>query len=225
MQIHKNDNMKNKEALRFIYDRMINKYGENPNYDYMQNFEKVIEEIETTPKNSLNINVISGDISKIKSDAIITAINGSGAWFGGIDNVIRNTYGDYFHNKLLKNSDDYSFEDGKAFFISGEFQSANTFQNVIFVIDNLKKLLREIIFNGLLEADKQKLTSITIPTLRMGVMSRVVEETEDEALEEMRKGVQLFKSYTPYFTKNITFVVHENAFLTERLKQKIEKII
>jgi O-acetyl-ADP-ribose deacetylase (regulator of RNase III) len=39
------------------------------------------------------LSVISGDIAQVKSDAIITAINSGGAWFGGIDRVINNVAG------------------------------------------------------------------------------------------------------------------------------------
>jgi len=38
--------MSNKQFLEFIYNRMINKHDENPNYDYMDRFKKIIENVE-----------------------------------------------------------------------------------------------------------------------------------------------------------------------------------
>ncbi len=33
------------KILTFIYDRLINHYGENESYDYMTSFKKVIEKL------------------------------------------------------------------------------------------------------------------------------------------------------------------------------------
>jgi len=110
---------------------------------------------------------------------LITAINSSGMWFGGIDGVI-------------------------------------------FIIDNLKKKLHEIVLAGLQEAEKNQLSSVTLPTLRMGVMLGVVEKTEEEAIEEMAMAIHLFKGNNPAYVKNITFVVYSNQNILRKLTAKFE---
>lgn len=166
-------------------------------------------------KGNLNVKVISGDISTVPSGALITAINGSGLWFGGIDNVIVRTSGNQFHQDLSNQMD--QFQEGKSFFIRCQFQPQNSFQNVIFVIDNLIKKLHEIILSGLMEAEKQELSSVTLPTIRMGVMLGVVEKSEDEVLDEVILALEMFNDSQPVHVKEITFVIYSNPEFRTKL--------
>jgi O-acetyl-ADP-ribose deacetylase (regulator of RNase III) len=45
------------------------------------------------------VSVIEGDITRINADAIVTAINSAGMWFGGIDDAIQRAAGDFYHNQ------------------------------------------------------------------------------------------------------------------------------
>jgi hypothetical protein len=38
--------MKDHEFLRWIWERLIFKYGENPNYDYMLRLDQIIDEVK-----------------------------------------------------------------------------------------------------------------------------------------------------------------------------------
>lgn len=164
----------------------------------------------------LKVNVVSGDISKVKSDSMITAINSSGMWFGGIDGVIRRTKGNIFHSSLASKG---NLVEGVSYFIPGT-SSHDSFENVIFVIDNLKLRLHEIVLSGLNSAERNQQEKITLPTIRMGVMLGVVEKNEDEAIDEMVEGVEMFKKQTPFFVKEIKFVVYNNPELVEKLRKR-----
>lgn len=166
----------------------------------------------------MKVNVVSGDISKVKSDSMITAINSSGMWFGGIDGVIRRTRGNIFHSSLAMKNE---LKEGVAYFIPGT-STHDSFENVIFVIDNLKLKLHEIIFSGLECAEKNEQEKVTLPTIRMGVMLGVVEKSEDEAIDEMVKGVEMFKKPTPLFVKEIEFVVYGNNEVVDKLRKRFE---
>ena len=43
------------------------------------------------------LQVVEGDITRIKADAIVTAINSHGLWFGGIDGAIQRAAGNLYH--------------------------------------------------------------------------------------------------------------------------------
>jgi len=47
-----------------------------------------------------NIAVQDGDITKIPTNAILTAINSGGLWFGGIDGAIQRIAGNHYHNQV-----------------------------------------------------------------------------------------------------------------------------
>lgn len=50
----------------------------------------------------MKTHVIEGDVSKVQADALITAINSGGMWFGGIDGVINRSAGNLFHSQAAK---------------------------------------------------------------------------------------------------------------------------
>ena len=165
----------------------------------------------------LKIKVESGDITSKKGDCLITAINSGGMWFGGIDGAIRRSKGNIFHHTLAEKGD---LTDGKAFFIPGT-SDPKSFENVIFVIDDLKLKLHEIIFNGLQKAENMEQETVLLPTLRMGVMLGVIEKSEDEALDEMKKGIDLFKKTNPFHVKEVIFSVYDNPELQLKLEEKL----
>lgn len=95
----------------------------------------------------MKVNCIQGDISQTPSDALITAINSSGAWFGGIDMVLTRMAGNLFHQQAMNVM---PLSDGQVVVAFGKPNvNKGAFKNVVFVVDDLRKKLREIIYNGL----------------------------------------------------------------------------
>jgi len=162
--------------------------------------------------------VISGDISRVPADAIITAINSGRMWFGGIDGVIQRLAGDQFHSQAAAA---LPLDHGQTVFARGN-GSQLPFKNVIFVIDDLCGPLSEIIFNGLVAASNAGLRSVTLPTIRMGVMLGTVEKTPEEALGQMASGVRRFQKEHPESSiTDLTFVVYND----ESIKIALERAL
>jgi len=168
------------------------------------------------------VTVVSGDISKVKADALITAINSGGMWFGGIDGVINRVAGDFFHSQA---GNRMPLSDGQTVVAYGTLSNRGAFTNVVFVVDDLERPLHEIVYKGLKAASVAGFATVTLPTVRMGVMLGVVEKSAEQAVQEMAKGVKTFlDDYPTTSIKSITFVVYgeqktqsllENAFVVQ----------
>lgn len=159
--------------------------------------------------NKTSIAVISGDISQVGADALVTAINSGRCWFGGIDGVIQRVAGNLFHSQADKVS---PLEDGQAIVAYGRYYpNKGAFKNVVFVVDDLRQRLREIIYAGLKAASDAGFKTVSIPTIRMGVMLGSVEKSTEEAVNEMRTGVLWFLKNNPDTQiSSITFVVYSD---------------
>ncbi|TSC52331.1 MAG: Uncharacterized protein LiPW41_542 [Parcubacteria group bacterium LiPW_41] len=155
---------------------------------------------------SRSLEVVGGDIAKVKCDALITAVNSGAMWFGGIDGVIQRNAGNMFHAQALaklplKHLDTVVAKKTKA--------HSGNFNDVVFVIDDLEGPLGKVIFSALRAASEAGYKHVSIPTIRMGVMSGVVEKTPKEALTELIKGItEFFKSYPQSCIEKMTFVVY-----------------
>ena len=153
-----------------------------------------------------NVKVVSGDIAKIEVDALITAINSKEEWHGGIDYVIKGVAGDLFHDKAIAAKPLYH---GQAIVARSYGNPHNgAFTNVVFVVDTLKGRLSGVIYNGLVAASKAGFKSVSIPTIRMGVMLGEVEDTIEEAVNEIVIGIERFIANSlDTKLKDITLVV------------------
>ncbi|MBU6501073.1 MAG: macro domain-containing protein [Patescibacteria group bacterium] len=155
------------------------------------------------------IEVVSGDIARVESDALITAINSGGMWFGGIDGVIQRAAGELFHQQAAN----AKLVDGEAIVARGGNRNSGKFKNVIFVVDDLTRPLHQIVLAGLRTAETSGFSSVSLPTIRMGVMLGVVEKTPQQAVSEMVHGVNIFLSENPKSVQNITVVVYNETNL------------
>ena len=161
-----------------------------------------------------NVLVQDGDITKVNSDALATAINSGGMWFGGIDGAIKRVAGSHYHNQASK----ASLEDGSVIVATGDGNTA--FENVLFVVDDLQQPLNVLVSTILKEASKQGFKHITIPALRMGVMLGVVEKSKEEAVEEILLGMANARD-SDCSVKDITFVIYNDFELIELIRKKV----
>lgn len=165
------------------------------------------------------IGLFVGNIANVEADVLITAINSGGLWFGGIDGVINEHAGNFFHKQA---ADQMPLRDGQVIVASGEgCYRLILFRNVVFVVDDLRKPLRQIIKLGLEAADKAGFETVSIPTIRMGVMLGMIEKTQDEVLMEMAAAIEEFKASNPKSIKKITFVVYNDRIIAEKLGAKL----
>jgi O-acetyl-ADP-ribose deacetylase (regulator of RNase III) len=163
------------------------------------------------------VKVICGDLTQVLCDAIITAVNPGGMWFGGIDGAINRVAKDMFHDQVRKM---LPLSHGATVVAKSVGKHTGKFHNVVFVIDALAGPLRDVIYNGLVAASKEAYKTVALPTIRMGVMLGQVEKTPEEAVGEMVGGVARFFDENPDTSiESITFVVYVDPDTEELLKE------
>lgn len=169
----------------------------------------------------MKVGVVSGDISRVPADAIITAINSSGMWYGGIDGVIKRAAGESFHSQAAAMG---SLAHGQTIVAKGRPANKAAFRNVVFVVDDLRGKLREIVFSGLAAAHDAGFGSVSLPTIRMGVMLGVVEKNATEAVAEMMHGIGNFREKYPNTgLQEITIVVFNDPDLLGIIENQMPK--
>jgi O-acetyl-ADP-ribose deacetylase (regulator of RNase III) len=160
----------------------------------------------------MKVTVMCGDISTIEVDALMTAINSGGAWFGGIDEVIQRSAGQVFHHQAAQRQ---QLPDGEAFVAKGATRRRGSFQNVVFIVDDLTKPLHQIVVAGLEEAARAGFKTVSLPTIRMGVMLGRVEKTVEEAIAEIVKGIKLAQNKGSSLDSVTVVVYNDHATATK----------
>jgi len=168
--------------------------------------------------------VVEGDITQIPTDAIMTAINSGGMWFGGIDGAIQKVAGNTYHSQAgakmpLKNL--------QVVVAKGDKKRHNgQFDDVIFVVDDLESPLEDVIYTGLETANKEGYSKLLLPAVRLGVMRGVVEKTPTEAITRISKGINTFMTQYGAKTKleDITFVIYNDFEITSGLTSGLKAI-
>jgi O-acetyl-ADP-ribose deacetylase (regulator of RNase III) len=153
-----------------------------------------------------NVKVQQGDITKVSADALITAINSGGMWFGGIDGAIQRCSGQMFHSQAAS----ARLNDGDTVFARATQQHRGAFRAVLFVVDDLRRPLSQIVEIALKAADQEGVANVTLPALRTGVMAGAYERTPQEAVAQIGIGVRNFVAGRPRSVRQITFVVYND---------------
>ena len=166
----------------------------------------------------VSVSVVGGHIACQPVDAIITAINSAGMWFGGIDGVIQRSDGGHFHAQAV---DAMPLKDGQTVVARGN--NDTIIKNVVFVVDDMKQPLRTVVLAGLLAANNAGFRSVAIPTMRMGAAQGIVEKTSEEVMEQLCKGVIDFIFTSPKKTGRIIFVVYDDPKTVEALRQMVSR--
>jgi O-acetyl-ADP-ribose deacetylase (regulator of RNase III) len=152
------------------------------------------------------VTVVDGDITQIKADALITAINSDGLWWGGIDGAIQRVSGNMFHQQAAAAM---PLCDGQVVFAPAKLLHNGRFDNVIFVIDEFQRSVDQIARAALDEAEARSLATVAIPTLRTGVMAGAY-ETHGEALGGLVIAIDEFIRTNPSHVQEIKLVVYNN---------------
>jgi len=186
--------------------------------------------MDNIDKKRMIIRRISGDITRVESDAIITAINSSGLWFGGIDGAIRSVAGDMYHGQVAQMLVQGELSDLKVVVATGDHSShRGKFDNVVFVIDDLQSPLRQVITKGLEAADDAGFKKVAIPAIRTGVMIGVVEKNLRDVVHEYAAGIRDYvinktiNDKQDPIIQEIRFVTYNNPELEEILRRIIKE--
>ncbi len=165
-----------------------------------------------------NRTVLAGDITKsVKVDAIITLVNSSGMWWGGVDGAINRVAGSRYHGQLAEVKMSSGLTNGQVVVARGNSSKHDgSFDHVIFVVDDLASPLSDLLYAGLSEARTQGFKTIGLPLMRTGVMMGVVEKNLDAVLQQMSIAFQRF-AQDDGDDLDVTIVVYDNPEAVERL--------
>ncbi|MCX6704538.1 MAG: hypothetical protein NTZ07_03805 [Candidatus Woesebacteria bacterium] len=166
--------------------------------------------------NMARLRVTTGDLTRsVSVQAIVTLINSGGMWFGGVDRAIMRLAGNFYHDQMAR----LGLYNGQVVIARGNHSIRRaTFDDVIFVVDDLKSPLSELVYNALTRANSEGYTSVALPLMRTGVMMGVVEPNLKTVVEEMHKGID--QALADGADKmDITVVVYDNPKAVKMLSK------
>ncbi|MEQ1920283.1 MAG: hypothetical protein ABL955_13910, partial [Elusimicrobiota bacterium] len=164
------------------------------------------------PGPELTVEVLKGDITKLRTGAVVTTVQEKHLCGGGVNAVI-GAANPCFFAQLQKAPE---LEDGKALLARGD--GKGPIDNVLFIKDKNEKPLADIVYEGLKAADKAGLESVAVPAMRAGSVFGAVERTYKEIVFEIRKGVERFLAEARTALKTVSFVVHNDERLATQLQ-------
>ena len=133
-----------------------------------------------------------GDLTRTVSvDAIVTLINSGGAWFGGIDGAIQRVAGGMYHAQAAE----VRLRNKQVVIAKGSRRMhRGNFDDVIFVVDDLKSPLNELVSVALEAARNAGYQSVAFPMMRTGVMMGAVEPNVRAVVAQMRQAFEAFSA-------------------------------
>jgi len=168
--------------------------------------------------------VVEGDITQIPTDALMTAINSGGMWWGGIDRAIQRVAGNLYHNQAAKA---FPLTNLQTVVAKGNTSKhKGQFNDVVFVVDDLETSVDKVVYAGLTAAHNEGYGSLLLPAIRLGVMSGVVEKTPQQTINKIGEGIsKFFKEYaTQTSLESITFVVYQDPLTVRNLGKGLESL-
>lgn len=159
------------------------------------------------------VDVVDDDITRINADGLVTTINSGGAWFGGLDRAIQRTSGLMFHAQARAAM---PLTDGAVVYAPERGPHGGKFDSVLFVVDDLRVPLYSLVTSALEAAEQIGLKSVSIPTIRTGVMAGI-RESRNEAIAELARAINDFVESSIKLDK-INVVVYRNKCDKARLR-------
>jgi O-acetyl-ADP-ribose deacetylase (regulator of RNase III) len=153
------------------------------------------------------INLINGDIVDVKAQVLITAINPTGWWDGAIDNVIMKAAGGMFHGQAQQ---ELPLHDGQLIYARQTGPHQGAFDDVLFVVDNLKIKAYSVVTNVLRAAAYREIKTVSLTPLRTGNMADKA-EPRSEALSMFALAVRDFVDDETLSLDEINVVVYHNS--------------
>ena len=158
--------------------------------------------------------VLQTDIQHVRADALITAINPQGLWFGGIDGAIQRCAGDQFHDQARGAA---PLEDGQTVVARKRAPHFGRWEDVVFVVDALQMPLDQLVERALRAAEQAGYVSVVMPAIRTGLTLECVEGSLEETVALFRQGTT--RHFDRVGTPQVTVVVYHNPRLYHLLVQ------
>jgi O-acetyl-ADP-ribose deacetylase (regulator of RNase III) len=161
----------------------------------------------------MTITIRAGDIVSEPADGILTLINSSGDWFGGVDGAIKSVAGNQFH-RLAEQQMPAPVRQGTVIFADGSaIEHRGAFRHVIFIVDDLQLPLEDLVKAGVEAAYAHGLKSISLPMMRTGVMAGVVEKTPEEVALHIAEAIKQTADAHTGQPLSIKIVIYSDASL------------
>lgn len=160
---------------------------------------------------------IEGDITQIDTDAIMTAINSGGMWFGGLDRAIQGVAGGHYHKQAVAAM---PLKDLQTVVARGDkTQHLGKFNDVIFVVDDLQSPLDQVVYTGLEAAHTEGYERVLMPAIRTGVMRCAFEDSMELTAKRFGEGVGRFmKDYgSKTALRDLKLIVYNDPETLEQL--------
>jgi len=164
------------------------------------------------PGPDLAVEVLTGDITDARADAVLTTVQRKKLCEGGVNAAV-GAANPCFAAQLAKAP---RLADGKTLLARGD--GKGPIDAVLFVGDRYEKPLSDIVLEGLKAADREGLKSIAVPALRTGSVFGAVERTYLEVAAEIRRGVERFLAGARTSLERISFVVRKDEKLAASLQ-------
>lgn len=171
----------------------------------------------------LTVNLIEGDITQVKADALITAINPAGAWFGGIDRVIQSVARNMFHDQARAA---LPLRHLQTVVAKKRGQHSAQFGDVVFVIDDIdrRQPLGPVIIAALEGADEAGYKSVSMPAIRTGLALGQIEKDAAAAAREIASGIERFVGGGTSALKEMTIVIYNAKDVFDALAYDLERV-
>lgn len=167
------------------------------------------------------VRVQVGDITRMPAQALISNINSEGMWWGGIDGAIQGAAGNQFHTQAAQVLERSGLQEGQTVHARAQQPHKGAFGDVVFVVDDGRKPLREIVLEGLRAADRAGMQSVSLPAMRTGVMAGPA--GPGAALREMAAGIQQFQGENPASVRDIQVVVYKDPTMARALQEELAR--
>lgn len=166
---------------------------------------------------ALKTSVVSGDITKIPADAVITGINSGQMWFGGIDGAIQRSAGNQYHAQAAAGD----LSDGNTIVARGQQPHQGAFKDVVFVVDDGGIPLSDIVYKSLVSADQAGMKSVNIPAMHTGVLAG--KAGPGAAVQSMAEGIRRFRESGAQNLQDVRVVVYNDPKLAGQYETALQQ--
>jgi len=169
----------------------------------------------------MKIRVIDGDISIVKADALITAINSGASVAGSVDFAVyrRNTH---YHTMLQEAIETKPLAELSTFVATAPVRTRLAFGDIVFVIDDTSHPLRRVVSAGLTGAHAAEKQRVCMPVMRSGAALGRRENTIKQVVNEIGIGIRMFRDETKRpAIKDLTIVTYDDPDTLALLRRNL----
>ena len=163
----------------------------------------------------VTVEVLSGDITSVASDALLATVDEAGTCRGGLHSAIAAAGGDCFAAEAAKA---LPLKEGRTVLARPSAAAATPFKSVLYLSDRRERPLEDVLHDGLRAADAAGLTSVSLPVLRTGSVFGSIEQSAAEVVAALRRGVERFAAAGAASLRRISFVVRNDSELAAKVQ-------